>query len=394
MPQFDNESRQSLYGTYTDNIIAGSSSINPERPWTRGVYGSVSSGSSEFQQTTKLSEYQLQTVYPFYKSGTARFLRLQSVGQVLEDSIMPSIPSLVLTGTYGSGKIGLPGIYPGYTDELAMANIILLSSPGETNALTSSVGGLRVNNIEWCYSSPFEKKFYAVPKFDTWPYPITFGPLQNSPPVDEPLWKDSSGVTDVKKYNLIFIRQPELLGTKYYDSFIERSGSGGVFGAPNFPTAVTSDTPLLAAKVFFGVEPTAISAGTVILGMGSVYTQCSGAIIRGWKYGVANGVPTKFSCVFRRDRYGQPRDMLEGRPYTKTYANPEIGGPFDEGGGIRFVSGSALAGESDNWLTASIYSSNDVAAAYRANPYGSGLFDKEYRSALPWFDNDPRRAGR
>lgn len=391
MPQFDNESRQSLYGTYTDNIIAGSSSINPERPWTRGVYGSVSSGSSEFQQATKLSEYQLQTVYPFYKSGTARFLRLQSVGQVLEDSIMPSIPSLALAGTYGGMPgLGFPDNTPQYAPELAYGNIILISVG--FNRITTS-GGDPASNIEWQHSFPFEKKYSQVGTFDTWPYKTRF--YASEPPPNELIWEAAAAntwETENKTYNIVFSKQPEALGTKYYESFVERSGSGGTFTQPS--QATTNTTPLLAAKVFFGIEPTAISAGTVILGTGSVYTQCSGAIIRGWKYGVANGVPTKFSCVFRRDRYGQPRDMLEGRPYTKTYANPEIGGPFDEGGGIRFVSGSALAGESDNWLTASIYSSNDVAAAYRANPYGSGLFDKEYRSALPWFDNDPRRAGR
>ena len=82
--------------------------------------------------------------------------------------------------------------------------------------------------------------------------------------------------------------------------------------------------------------------------------------------------------------------MLEGRPYTKTYNNPLIGGPLDEGGGINFISGSALSGESDNWLTASIYQAKNVAAAYVVNPYGSGIFDKQYRASQPWFDNDPR----
>lgn len=36
-------------------------------------------------------------------------------------------------------------------------------------------------------------------------------------------------------------------------------------------------------------------------------------IIRGWKYGLASGLPHYTSCTFRRDRYGQFRDMLEQR---------------------------------------------------------------------------------
>jgi hypothetical protein len=110
----------------------------------------------------------------------------------------------------------------------------------------------------------------------------------------------------------------------------------------------------------------------------------------GWKYGLYNGVPTNFSCVFRQNHYGQPRDMLEGRPYTKTYNNKEIGGPMDTDGGINFISGSALSGESNNYLTASIYQSTNVTAAYTVNPYGSGIFDKEYRASQPWHDDDPR----
>jgi hypothetical protein len=39
--------------------------------------------------------------------------------------------------------------------------------------------------------------------------------------------------------------------------------------------------------------------------------------IRGWKYGLYNGLPSNSKAIFRRDRYGQVRDMLEQRPYTK-----------------------------------------------------------------------------
>jgi len=42
-------------------------------------------------------------------------------------------------------------------------------------------------------------------------------------------------------------------------------------------------------------------------------------IIRGWKYGIYNGLPTYTKAVWRRDRYGQFRDMLEQRTFTKNY---------------------------------------------------------------------------
>lgn len=57
---------------------------------------------------------------------------------------------------------------------------------------------------------------------------------------------------------------------------------------------------------------------------GSIYntgpgSRLCGPMIRGWKYGVQDGNPHYTSCVFRRDRYGQFRDMLEQRLYPVSY---------------------------------------------------------------------------
>jgi len=45
-------------------------------------------------------------------------------------------------------------------------------------------------------------------------------------------------------------------------------------------------------------------------------------VIRGWKYGISNGLPEHSKAVYRSNRYGQFRDMLEQRPFTK-YINVE-----------------------------------------------------------------------
>lgn len=44
----------------------------------------------------------------------------------------------------------------------------------------------------------------------------------------------------------------------------------------------------------------------------------TGPIIRGWKYGLISALPHYTSAVFRRDKYGQFRDMLEQRPVAVT----------------------------------------------------------------------------
>lgn len=44
-------------------------------------------------------------------------------------------------------------------------------------------------------------------------------------------------------------------------------------------------------------------------------------IIRGWKYGLIDGNPFYTSCLYRRDRYGQFRDMLEQRLNSAFYTD-------------------------------------------------------------------------
>jgi hypothetical protein len=55
---------------------------------------------------------------------------------------------------------------------------------------------------------------------------------------------------------------------------------------------------------------------------------CFSPLIRGWKYGVYSGIPTFSKSYWRRGKFGQFRDMMEQRPYTKYYESPE-NGPVD-----------------------------------------------------------------
>ena len=51
-----------------------------------------------------------------------------------------------------------------------------------------------------------------------------------------------------------------------------------------------------------------------------------GPVIRGWKFGVSSGVPEYSKVIFRQQTYGQFRDVLEQRLFTKFYQ------PMPEGG--------------------------------------------------------------
>jgi hypothetical protein len=63
----------------------------------------------------------------------------------------------------------------------------------------------------------------------------------------------------------------------------------------NFDDAMKDLTSDIYAGVNYGVSP----------------------IIRGWKYGLVSGFPMHTKTIFRRGRFGQFRDMLEQRQYTK-----------------------------------------------------------------------------
>ena len=103
-------------------------------------------------------------------------------------------------------------------------------------------------------------------------------------------------------------------------------------------------------------------------------------ILRGWRYGLYSGVPTADKLVFRRNRYGQFRDILEGRTYTATLILSEDVGTrqtLEYPIGINFVTGTVIYQLSRDYIT----SSNPDY-----NPYDSGIYDIYYRSGQPFFD--------
>lgn len=407
MPIYDVENRFSYYKSYSDNILVG-----PSLPtigssvWQRGVSGSVVSGSEEYKTATILSDYLFKVANPFYKSGEVRYLRLVSSSQTFEDSITPSILELFTTGAVStSGSI----VYSADV-ETSILNYggpfykIYFSLDG--HPITASDTQERVNNTDFAYSYPYEKKYHAVNRFTTTKQIFT---TKFSDDINGASGYNLRGLVAVNPfvldYPLVVVgltRSGSNLGYggtqgALIDLYFDSTGSfnGSTFTLGSLKSGSFSN-PTIAPKLVFGINPTPLgkTTATIYEDPSGFYrfsgSFCTGSRIEGWKYGLQNGLPTNFSCVFRQNHYGQFRDMLEGRPYTKTYNNPKIGGPLDNNGGINFISSSALIGESDNWLTASIYRSNDVAAAYRVNPYGSGIFDKEYRASQPWFDNDPR----
>ena len=96
-------------------------------------------------------------------------------------------------------------------------------------------------------------------------------------------------------------------------------------------------------------------------------------VIRGWKYGLANGIPTYTTAKWRRGRFGQFRDMLEQRQYTQFY-DKTTGTATTSPVEVRFVDED---GNSVNPLTTC--TSNCSYAATSSLPY----FDLESKNRPP-----------
>ena len=395
MPIYDVENRFSYYKSYSDNIMFGSALPTlGSSTWDRGVIGSVVSGSEEWRASIVYSDFLFKVSSSFFRSGEVRYLRLSSANQTIEDSKVPDPVGLYTTGSYGSGSI------------VSSANPLILGGINTFSMLFSRDGNSitgsshqRVNNIEWNTSFPFEKKYSGVSREDgqaAYNLKVRYDTSNTLTNIFTP----NSYSTTTERYRLIFAETLVVSNLKAINYNLNALCALGtpiflfLFGSTFGDTRSTNSfifgiKPKLNLLINTGLLPN-IDPGFVGANSDYITGSSIGYTCEGWKYGLYNGLPTNFSAVFRQNHYGQFRDMLEQRIYTATYNNPEIGGPMDANGGISFISGSALAGESDNSLTASIYASDNVAEAYRVNPYGSGIFDTLYRASQPWHADDTR----
>lgn len=425
MPIFEVENRGAYYKSYTDLILSGSPfpTVNGGGvSWGRGnitskVSGSTDSGtdsrykfSSNSNSLISFNDFVKEYATPFFDRGDVRNLKITSANSYFEDSRTPEVIQLYLTGTnILTGTI----IYPRHSAAAAgVSNKILLLFGRDSQEVTSSnptyVPIKAINNREFWCSYPFEKKYQYVGK-ELKVNQVFSLTTTETITGNEPFYIPGNNQVFLNDYSNVTIALTKGSSSIEYipdwPGYYKTSPSGSPFATP--PGNIFQIGGLMKGSFFgnnqytgyaavFGINPqfrykTINSVITMLSGSSNWKFYASyGVEIRGWKYGLYNGVKTKISATYRRNHYGHFRDMLEQRLYTKSFTNGLLEGPLDTNNGINFISGSALAGESNNWLTASIYQSTDVGAAYTVNPYGSGIFDFEYRASQPWHDDDPR----
>lgn len=96
----------------------------------------------------------------------------------------------------------------------------------------------------------------------------------------------------------------------------------------NFLTLQSGDNVLTSSYVgqptFNYVDSQTILSGNFTYHSGTAADSggldvVTGVNIRGWKYGIFDAMPRSFGCFYRRNRYGQFRDMLEQRQFTTLF---------------------------------------------------------------------------
>ena len=99
--------------------------------------------------------------------------------------------------------------------------------------------------------------------------------------------------------------------------------------------------------------------------------------LRGYKYGLYSAQPTKTSCVFRYNKYGQFRDMFEQRLFSK-FSDDSLGETTTNGVvKVSFVTGSQTYANSIDYVSAT---NPDY------DPTDTGFYDYEYRAGQPFYD--------
>lgn len=180
--------------------------------------------------------------------------------------------------------------------------------------IVGTVGHLetsRHNRISGSYSPPLSGNFYhrwAVDVDLSKKIPEGVAPYNN-------VWTStgSCGPSDMMKVLFGFGDA----NTVFYDNQLTSSTDPTGYarrGTNNWPEfRLTNKTGAGAFNTYYGYE---VASGSL---------WCVSPIIRGWKYGLHNGLPDFSSAYFRQGKYGQFRDMLEQRSYTKfVNGNEEI----------------------------------------------------------------------
>lgn len=420
LDQYDIEYRGAFWGTSTDDYITGSLlKIDSDGgkqffvPASRGrVFSKLDARSQPPPEYVPNDSYEVIQNYskafrlqPWYEktSRSSRVTQLISESERFYDSMVPNLNDCFKLN--GSG-IWFEDPNDAQTHDLARFNIGPNVGYMFFNAQIATYGSLGILDFAdgiWTWAYPFEPRYSTVGRDAAFQRGIvssrmfSYGALSMSD-------QDSRYITE-------FI--PTFLG--HYDGIGTIPSVAHAYtmncsadvdlrtGTMNNPYITGSMSRTDMIKVMYGFGDVNTITPQLILGdpegtpdyvsgtfgyghepdyrnyhYDGTYHWRYGPIIRGWKYGIYNAIPTNSSMIFRRDKFGQCRDMLEQRLYTKYYQATDSSiskiGPLQGPVSVKFV--DSLGNNSNPINT---WSSNQSYEATSSLPY----FDDVGRNRPP-----------
>lgn len=391
--------------TYSSSVYNGVNSPSPIKSLER---------SNEFFSDEVISDTLLANPLEFYSKNVTGLVML--------------LPGVSYVDKEMTARLDLPDITP------SSSIILALASPGSTAHNVSPRNEELVNDMSWPYQFPyqsyfkpgnysqklFKPSFKASRDYQTYSY-LTIVLEANTPPL-----------LATSKFELVLNSARVSQFSQLTFSWLKNTQTGSILTpwAPNanldwrklidvgtMITASGMNKTLLTSsnssnygpnirdvyKYFFGYGnqlgphgETPRKYHEVVYwpdwdnGAGGVYEaqETFRVVPRGWKYGIQSALPTTTKCIYRIGKFGQLRDMLEGRP---TVASITPGGhqstltskitPRTETYPliVSFVSGTTTYTNALDYKTS-------TNPSY--NPYDSGVYDTYYRSGQPFFDRD------
>jgi hypothetical protein len=386
LDQIEFFSPEDLYGTTLDNYVTGAyTNFNGQRTVLAGsearglIFSRVNASASQFIDTTL---YSIALTKPYELSGFTWLNSSQCDDERYYDSMLPPIDSIVRLD--GGGVLFQTS---SFYNRGANHAVVFFDIPTQHTASLVPYS----DNI-WSRAFPFEPRYSSLQRYvDVTRYYVTDATIRGN---------IISGVdplaTNTISSELVVIRMPytDARATAgapveprfYYFYAMDATGNNPPKVITPPVTNVTQRSSDLI-KTLYGIG--SVNA-VVITGssppMGSTcavdyagismdppsshqYTFGAKPIVRGWKYGIVNGLAQYSRAVWRRGRFGQLRDMLEQRIDTKfATTNPKV---VINSSPVRITFVSALIGDViDPLLT---HSSNLSYEATSSLPYFDGM---------------------
>lgn len=338
--QFDVEHRSTFLQSYVDQVVSGSMFADQNRH-TRRVIGNAVGDRAHLGDTGSLLRgvrHATESGERFYDTLLPAPDKIATINgaDVIRFSVQNYNTVQIGPGTGIGNATNMDNIWPrSYPFETKYSSLVRLGSPTRETFSTFEVDtfGGTTTAIDPTSLSVFCPVFLMMS-----------GTGNSKTPIDKDATADVPNQNRAI-VNLGFVNNS--IGLKLFygigDHMIQATGGESAINMPEL-VSLESQTPNIAGDEEF--------------------YRYNDALIRGWKYGIKSAFPFVSSAVFRRDHYGQFRDMLEQRPDTK------------------FFDGSALA--SPVFVK---FTTTDGELSFSSN------VSIEATSSLPYFDNESRNRG-